>query len=443
MQFGPICGYYMGAKPVILLAEPSLIHSIQVHPDFLDRPRRVPGGINPDPNRAKMLGNLGVSEWKDLRGILDKAFSPKKLKAIQQNVQELINTFMSKLALAEPADSVNFYPLYQNLTLDLIGKTGFGIDSDIQTNPNDALKRAVDQEFSKATGTSLLKFFLCFPEFHGVLQPIRVVWEKVKIRLGIAGHSELWKLGRKAVLERQINPQPDATDLLQVMLDSGKLDETSIVANSVLFFEAGFETLSAGLAFITYLMVKHPEAQEKVRAEIGDLIEKNGAKLDCYKLKQLKFLDQCINEALRMYPPQTTFIGRSGSTDIFHEYELNGKQMKCVIPANVHIQVGLNQILNSDAIWESPRSFIPERHAGGAQNEETKHDQKSLFNPLEVGDECASVNMTLKMMLVSLFISYRLVPSDETEDDIAVIYKTATMTPKNGVFGKLIFDPIS
>ncbi|CAL8129570.1 unnamed protein product [Orchesella dallaii] len=441
-KYGPVCGYYMGAKPVILLAEPSLIHTIQTNHDFLDRPRRVPGGINPDPKRAKMLGNLGVSDWKNLRGILDKAFSPQKLKGMSHHVAALVNVFMSRIAPNDDV-SINFYPLYQDLTLDLIGKTGFGLDSDIQMNPNDELKKAVDQEFSKSTGTFLLKLFLCFPEIQCVLQPIRVLLEKAKHWMGFGGHSELWNLGRNAVLQRKNQPQADATDLLQVMLDSGRLDETSIVANSVLFFEAGFETLSAGLAFITYLMIKHPEVQEDVRNEIRDILKGSGGKMDCFHLKQFRILDAAIQEALRMFPPQTTFIGRSGSSAIHREYSWKGQQLKCIIPANVHVQVGLYQILNSDEIWESPRRYNPDRFQPGTT---LNQEQSFAFQPFGNGKRmCIGkkyADMALKMLLVPLLSKYKLVRSDETEDDISVIYKTATMTPKKGVFGKPVADPL-
>lgn len=327
-RYGEICGYYLGAKPVILVADLDLLKKIQSGDHFLDRPRRVPGGINPDLKRTEMLGNLKVPQWKVLRGILSKAFSPDKLQKMSGNVQDLIQVFLScitpsetaTLASAEPQQhSINFYALYQNLTLDLIGNAGFGLDSDIQRNPNDCLKAAVEQEFSKSTDSIMMELYLCFPEVRWLLQPIRIQIEKFKVRMGWGGRSELWDLGLDTVLERKIqfaeqseeNKLSSSTDLLHLMMQSGKLSEIAIVANSVLFFEAGFETLSASLAFITHLLMINGEIQEQVRKEIKQILEKTEGQLGCINmLRKFKFLDAVIKEGLRMFPPQTTFIGR-------------------------------------------------------------------------------------------------------------------------------------
>lgn len=314
-----MCGYYLGAKPVIIATDLSLLEKIQgsMASHYLDRPRRVPGGINPDPKRAQMLGNLKVPEWTQLRRILNKGFSPAKLQEMWVDARDLVGVFMNQLPLSigtPHSRPLDFYSLYQNLTLDLIFKTGFGINSNAQENPDAALKRAVEQEFSKSTSTSILKAFLCFPELRWILLPIRVALEKLKQCLGMGPHTELWDLGYQTVEERvtlsDVHTRPPS-DLLHLMVSSGLLSKTAIVANSVLFFEAGFETLSTSLAFITHLLMTHLEVQQNVRNEIRDQLQNSEGHLENLNmLSNFPYLSAVIKEALRMYPPQTTFIGR-------------------------------------------------------------------------------------------------------------------------------------
>ena len=53
----------------------------------------------------------------------------------------------------------------------------------------------------------------------------------------------------------------------------GKLSDEEIVANSILFLLAGFETTANALSFVSYLLALHPEIQERLQAEIDEYFE--------------------------------------------------------------------------------------------------------------------------------------------------------------------------
>ena len=53
------------------------------------------------------------------------------------------------------------------------------------------------------------------------------------------------------------------------------LTEGEIVADSVGFILAGYETTSRTLTFATYLLAANPEAQERLANEIHDYFEEN------------------------------------------------------------------------------------------------------------------------------------------------------------------------
>ena len=54
-----------------------------------------------------------------------------------------------------------------------------------------------------------------------------------------------------------------------------KLEKGEIVADSVGFMLAGYETTSTTLAFATYLLATNPEAQERLANEIHNYFEEN------------------------------------------------------------------------------------------------------------------------------------------------------------------------
>ena len=70
-------------------------------------------------------------------------------------------------------------------------------------------------------------------------------------------------------------------DLLQLMMDACDEDTNEglstgqIVANSVEFLLAGYETTSSTLTFTSYLLSANPEVQEKLANEIHDYLDEN------------------------------------------------------------------------------------------------------------------------------------------------------------------------
>ena len=53
----------------------------------------------------------------------------------------------------------------------------------------------------------------------------------------------------------------------------GKLSDEEIVANSLTFLLAGFETTAITLSFTSYLLALNPEKQEKLQTEIDEYFE--------------------------------------------------------------------------------------------------------------------------------------------------------------------------
>ena len=53
------------------------------------------------------------------------------------------------------------------------------------------------------------------------------------------------------------------------------LTDKEIVAHSVTFLLAGYETTSTALAYMAYLLAVNPEVQDKLNAEINAYFEEN------------------------------------------------------------------------------------------------------------------------------------------------------------------------
>ncbi|CAK1596641.1 unnamed protein product [Parnassius mnemosyne] len=79
--------------------------------------------------------------------------------------------------------------------------------------------------------------------------------------------------------------------------------DNDIVAQAVLFFIAGFDTISSAMSFALHEIAMHPEVQQRLYEEIKGHHEKNRGSLNYNSIQSLKYLDMVVSEVLRMWAP--------------------------------------------------------------------------------------------------------------------------------------------
>lgn len=85
--------------------------------------------------------------------------------------------------------------------------------------------------------------------------------------------------------------------------ESKKLSDAEVIAQSIVFLAAGFDTTSTTLSFVCHHLATSPEIQDKVQQEIDDVWPDENQLLSYEIVQQLTYLDMVISEALRLYPP--------------------------------------------------------------------------------------------------------------------------------------------
>jgi cytochrome P450 len=78
-----------------------------------------------------------------------------------------------------------------------------------------------------------------------------------------------------------------------------KIEEIDILATSLLFILAGYETTASTLSYLFHELSLNPECQEKLYQEIVSY-EGN---VDYETIAKMDYLDACVSETLRMYSP--------------------------------------------------------------------------------------------------------------------------------------------
>lgn len=116
------------------------------------------------------------------------------------------------------------------------------------------------------------------------------------------------------------------------------------------FLVSGHETISLTATWTLYLLSKYQKIQSDLRREIKEVI--SDREIIWEDMDKLKLLDNCIKEALRLYPIALTTDRTSIGPDKLGTFS---------IPAGTHVMIGNGTLQRDERFWKDPNAFRPSR----------------------------------------------------------------------------------
>ncbi|CAG7818846.1 unnamed protein product, partial [Allacma fusca] len=213
------------------------------------------------------------------------------------------------------------------------------------------------------------------------------------------------------LLDAQKNPENNLSDLdLREEVDT--------------FLFEGHDTVSASLSWTTFLLGCHPEYQEKVHEELDKIFGDDRTRFITSKdLTEMKYLEMCIKESLRLYP-SVPFFSRTLTTDMVldDEFTIPAGTNACLITAIIH---------RNEKIFPDPETYDPERFL--PENSVKRHP--FAYVPFSAGPRnCIGQKFAMmeeKALLANLFRNFKVEAAEKLEDVVVLIQ--AVTRPKNGL----------
>lgn len=160
----------------------------------------------------------------------------------------------------------------------------------------------------------------------------------------------------------------------------------------LIFILAGYETVATALSFTLFLLATHPEICQKVQMEIDEKIGNDAPTYD--NVQGLTYLDMCINESLRLFPPGF-LIDRVCTEDTVTQ--------GIHIPKDMVITFPIYAIHHDPDIWPEPEEFQPERFST------EKKDSRHPFAFLPFGNGPRNcIGMRLALLELKVTVAYIL-----------------------------------
>lgn len=425
-NYGDIFGFYNGDVPFVVTLDLDLIEHVHVRnfKNFMNRGLTM-ATAQLHPYVGKSILHASTPHWRSIRSSVAGGFTPAKLKLMMPDLEEDVSLFLRSLErYANRGNEVHMLRMFEPLAMDLIGRRCFGACERFQDQPHHPLISVAKHIMGNTMTGAVHMVGQCITSFGPFMKPVCFFSL-------VARHFRPTRLRTEKIIEmRRKDPSFRKPDILQNLLEakyveretgsgasqgengipkSRALTTDEVMTSAGTLCLAGFETMASSLCYFTFTLAKHPDVQERVREEIREAVREQGALDYETVMKRLQYLEQVMNETLRLYPPGLTFVTRRAEQDFDYE-GINFKAGTCFM-------VPLYQIQRDARFWPEPLDFKPERFS--PENEDKLN--KRAFMPFGIGPRnCVGMKvavLNLKFTMAKLVQKYhfQLGPSQKGE----------------------------
>ncbi|CAH3194528.1 unnamed protein product, partial [Porites evermanni] len=320
---------------------------------------------------SKHMGN-GGSKWKTRRRLITPTFHFRILNDFIQVFEEQAAILVKHLEKEANGDVFNIMPYITLCALDVICITS------MDASPN------AQEDFDSPYANAVLRYFFKENSYH-IFRPFlfaRLVYFSVKTtylttisyRLFFL-HDFTNKVIDQRIAERasiKSKTQEEETkeevdeddglykrkkrlaflDLLLESYDTGAISREGVREEVDTFMFEGHDTTAAGITWALYLLGRHPVIQQKVHDEVDSFFEQRPETLSVDDLKDLRYLECVIKEALRLFP-SVPFFART-TTEDFH---MDGY----TAPKGTSVGIATLALHRNSDVWPAPLEFNPDR----------------------------------------------------------------------------------
>ncbi|GFR31291.1 cytochrome P450 3A8, partial [Trichonephila clavata] len=420
-KYGRIYGHFEGLRPVLSVADPTLLRDILVK-DFHIFPQRrlISTG---DEIFDKMLSAVNGEDWKRIRTIVTPTFTTGKIRRMINIFKECAATSIQNFKKdSENGDPVELKRIFGGYTMDVIASSAFSTKIDSHNDPENKFVLTARDVFRISFNWRLILMFL-FPK---ILKWLRISLIPPKARA-------FFRDVTLQIIEERKKTGQTRNDFLQLLMDTAKevsedrkpessekerddtaavygdvdinhhifktvtqknLSMNELVAQCIIFFIAGYDTTASTLSFSTYILALYPDIQEKVFEEIVDTLKFTNGELTYEALQNMKYLDNIISETLRLYPPAVR-VERMAVAD----YKLGDTGI--TIPKGMIVTIPAYAMHRDPELFPDPEKFDPDRFT---PEERTKRDPYAYL-PFGAGPRnCVGMRFALMEIKVCLAI---------------------------------------
>jgi cytochrome P450 len=405
-EYGGIAQFKLLNKSYLLVTNPDYVKYI-----LQDNYKNYIRGRSVETGRV-LLGNglplIDGDFWLRERRMLQPAFHRERLGKLTDTITRVIEGFMGDWAeKAKQAQTLDVDDEMMRLTLTVIIKSMFG-------SPIDDHIPALSHAFQVASR------FMLWRSQQMVQLPLSVpIPRHVEYNRALKVLNEtIYPL----IADGRKNPGDDLLGMMLEMRDADTgegLSDRQARDEVVTIFFAGHETTAATLSWTFYLLSQHSDVEEHLRAELRSVLD--GRVPTFAELPKLAYMQQVIQEVLRLYPAAYLFAREAIVEDVLDGYRIPAQTLIFISPFVGH---------RDPKYWPDPERFDPGRFT----SERVAGRPRHVYYPFGegphvcIGNNFALMEMQLILAMALQRFRLRLLPGHPVAPK-----PEATLRPRHGM----------
>ncbi|CAL1528650.1 unnamed protein product [Lymnaea stagnalis] len=410
---------WLAGKPVVGVFKPEYVEAILSSMKYLDKASEYDYLV---PWLGTGLLISTGNKWRHRRKILTPTFHFNILDEFLVVFNKQCRTFLQKMEAKSKTGPFNIFQDLALCALDIISETAMGKEIDAQSTDS-AYVYAVYRMSTLADMRMRLPWFQS-DLIYNLAGYGKETRENLKIlhnftnsviadRLKDFDHAKAEQVRRE--LKGEIVDAGEKKTVRLAFLDMllflsenlTKLTIEDIREEVDTFMFEGHDTTAAAMNWATHLIGSNPEVQAKVHEEVDKVFGDSDRDATRDDLKELKYLECCIKEALRLFPSVPVFA-RSITEDLsLGDYTIPKDTTVVIVTVAMH--------RNPD-IFPNPDDFVPERFF--LENTKSRHPYSYI--PFSAGPRnCIGQKFAMmeeKTILSHLFRNFAVKSMQKRED---------------------------
>jgi len=304
-EFGPFFRFQLGRRALLGVADhEALSAALRDRPDGFRRTKRLETvglemGLTPG-----VFGANGDA-WKRQRRMVMAGFDPTHVKAYFPSLLKVTQRLRGRWSRAASAgEAIELQPELMRFTVDAIAGLAFGADVNTLESDDEIIQQHLDKIFPAL----FKRVFSMIPWWRWLPRAADRQLDRsvIAVNEAIAGFIAQARSRLAAEPERRTRP-PNLLEAMIVAADEGDsgrgdvISDREVAGNVLTMLLAGEDTTANTLAWMIYLLQRHPDALQRAQGEVRALAL-DSREFTPEQMASLDYLEACAHETMRLKP---------------------------------------------------------------------------------------------------------------------------------------------
>ncbi|XP_034651196.1 probable cytochrome P450 4aa1 [Drosophila subobscura] len=341
-------------------------------------------------------------KWSTHRRLIQPAFHLSLLEKFIGTFVDASQSLYESLGAAAVGTEINIVSIVNNCVVDILNEAVLGVP--IKKKGLDPIN-IEESPFRQGKLMIPTRFSHPWLLFDGIYHWTKLANDELNQKKRLHDFTRQMIKLRREILANIGNNNAERKCLLDYMIEISESNpdftEEDIVNEACTFMLAGQDSVGGAVAFTIFLLAQNADCQEQCHEELERIFDYSDRAPTMGDLREMRYLEMCIKEALRLYPT-VPLIARKLGEEV--------RLAKHTLPAGSNIFICPYATHRLTHIYPEPEKFKPERFS--TENSKDRHPY--AFIPFSAGPRYCIGNrfaiMEMKTIVSRLLRSFQLLP---------------------------------